>query len=75
MIFDSSFMGASQKSIDAAITTYLKGRLFYLKITIPTLRDISNPTNWNGYKFFSLTQKVLEIDGMVYNITKNLEIY
>ena len=52
-------------------TTHLKDGLFSLKIAIPTLRDISVPTNWNDYKFFSMTPKVLEIDMMVYNMTKN----
>ena len=69
MIFDH------KSSHDAAKTTHLKDGLFSWKITIPTLRDISVPTNWNDYKFFSMTQKVLEIDVMVYNMTKNPKIY
>ena len=44
-------------------------------MTISTLRGISVPTNWNGYKLFSMTQKVLGIDVMVYNMTKNPRIY
>ena len=64
-----------KSSHNAAKTTHLKDGLFSWKITIPTLRDISVPTNWNDYKFFSMTQKVLEIDVMVYNMTKNPKIY
>ena len=75
MIFDSFFMGASKSSHDTAITAHLKGGLFSWKITIPTLRDISVPTNWNDYKLFSMKQKVLEIDVMVSNMTKNAKIY
>ena len=55
--------------------THSKDGLFFWNITIHTLRDISVPTNWNDYKFFSMTQKVLEIDVMVYNMTKNPKIY
>ena len=43
-------------------------------MTIPTRRDISVPTNWNDYNFF-ITQNVLEIDVMVYNMTKKPKIY
>ena len=75
MIFDSFFIGASQSSHDAGITTHLKDRLFSWKITIPTLRDINVPTNWNDYKLFSMKQKVLEIDVMVSKMTKNPKIY
>ena len=64
-----------KSSHDAAKTTHLKDGLFSWKITIPTLRDISVPTNWNDNKFFSMTQKVLEIDVMVYNMTKNPKTY
>ena len=39
------------------------------------MRDISVPTNWNDYKFFSMTQKALEIDVNIYNMTKNPKIY
>ena len=60
---------------DAAKTTHLKDGLFSSKITIPTLRDISDPTNWNDYKFISMTEKVLEIDVMVYDMTKNPKTY
>ena len=73
MIFDSFFMTASQSSHDAAKTTHLKDGLFSWKITIPTLRDICVPTNWNYYKFFSMTQEVLEINVMV--MRKNPKIY
>ena len=61
-------------SHDAANTTHLKGGLFYWIIILPTLRDENVPTNWNDYKFFCVTQKVLEIDMMVYNMTKNEKI-
>ena len=64
-----------KSSHNVAKTTHLKDGLFSWKITIPTLRDISAPTNWNVYKFFSMTQEVLEIDVMVYNMTKNPKIY
>ena len=56
-------------------TTHLKDRLFSWKITIPTLRDISVPTNWNDYEFFFKTKKVLEIDVMICNMTKNPKTY
>ena len=59
---------------DATKTIHLKDELFSWKITISTLRDISVPTNWNDYKFFSMTQKFLEIDVMVCNMTKNTKI-
>ena len=39
------------------------------------MRDISVPTNWNDYKFVSMTQKVLKIDVMVYNMTKNPKLH
>ena len=57
-------------SHDTANTTHLKGGI----IILPTLRDVNVPTNWNDYKFFCVTQKVLEIDVMVYNMTKNEKI-
>ena len=60
---------------NAPKTTHLKDGLFSWKITIPTLWDISAPTNWNDYKLFSMTQNVLEIDVMAYNMTKNPKIY
>ena len=63
-----------KSSHDAAKTIHLKDELFSWKITISTLRDISVPTNWNDYKFFSMTQKFLEIDVMVCNMTKNTKI-
>ena len=69
MIFDH------KSSHDAAKTTHLKDGLFSWKITIPTLRDISVPTNWNEYKLFSMTQNFLEIDVMVYSMRKNPKIY
>ena len=75
MIFDSFIHGSISNSHDAVTTTHLKDALFSWKITIPTLRDISVPTNWNDYKLLSMTQKVLEIDMMVYNMTKNPKIY
>ena len=62
MIFYSFFIGAFKK-------------LFSWKITIPTLRDINVPMNWNDYKFFSMSQNVLKIDVMVYNMTKNPKMY
>ena len=68
-------MRASQKFPQCSKKTYLKDRLFCWKITIPTLRDISAPQNWNGYKFFSMTQKVLKIDVMINNMTENQKIY
>ena len=49
--------------------------IFLEKLPFPPLRDISFPTNRNEYKFFSITQKVLEIDVMVYDITKNPKTY
>ena len=60
---------------DAAKATHLKDGLFSCKITIPNLRDTSALTNWSDYKFFSMTQKVLEIEVIVHNMTKNPEIY
>ena len=53
--------GHLKSSHDAAKTTHLKDGLFPWKITILTLRDISVPTNWNNYKFFSMTQKVWKL--------------
>ena len=73
MNFDSFFMGASQKFPRCSKNKSFER--FSWKITIPTLRDIVVPTNWNDYRFFSMTQKVLEIDVMVYNMTKNPKIY
>ena len=68
------FSGEHLKSSHNAVkTTNLKDGLFSWKMTIPNLRDISVPTNWNGYKLFSMTQKVLEIDVIVYNMTKTLK--
>ena len=64
-----------KNSHDAAKRTHLKDELFFWKITIPTLRNISVPTNWNDFKVFSMTQKVLEIDVVVYNMTKYPKIY
>ena len=61
MIFDSFSWEHLKSFHDAAKTTHLKDRLFSWKITIPTLRDISVPTSWNNYKFFSMTQKFLEV--------------
>ena len=76
MIFDSFFTRASQKSQWCGKNnSFLKDGLFLWKKTIPTLRDISVPTNWNDYKFFSMTQKVLETDVMVYIMTKNPKKY
>ena len=64
-----------KSSHDFAKATHLKDELFSWKITIPTLRDISVPTNWNDYKFFSMIQKVLEIDVVVYNMANSPKIY
>ena len=64
-----------KSSHDAAKTAHLKNGLFSWKIISPTLRNISVPTNWNDYKFFSMTQTVLDIEVMVYNMTKNPKIY
>ena len=75
MIFYSFFIGASQKFPQFEKTTHLKDGLLSWKLTIPILREISVPTNWSVYKFFSVTQKVIEIDVMVYNMTKNPKIY
>ena len=75
MIFDSFFTGGSQNFQWCSKITHLKDGLFSWKITIPTLEDISVPTNWNNYKFFSMTQKFMEIIVMVYNKRKNPKIY
>ena len=48
---------------------------FLEKLPFHTLRDISVPKNVSDYKLFSVTQKVLEIDMIVYNMTKNPKIY
>ena len=60
MIFDSFFMGASQKLQRCSKNNSFKRWIISWKITIPNLRDISVPTNWNDYKFFSMAQKGLE---------------
>ena len=64
-----------KSSHDATKTTHLKDGLFSWKISIPTLRDICVTTKWNDYKFFSMTQKILEIDVMVYSMSSNPKIY
>ena len=60
-----------KSSHDAVKATPLNYGLLSWKIAIPTLWDINVPTNWNEYKFFSVTQKVLEIVVIVYSMTKN----
>ena len=62
-----------QRRVPAGV--HLKDELFSWKIAIPILRDISVPTNWNNYKFLSMTQKISEIHVMFYNMTKNPKIY
>ena len=68
------FYGSISK-VPAFSKVHLEDGLFSWKITIPSLRDNSVKTNWNDYKFFSMTRKVLEIDEMVYNMTKNPKMY
>ena len=64
-------MRASQKFARCSKTSSVKDELFCSKITIPTIRDISVPTNWNDYNFCPITQNTLEIDVIVYNMAKN----
>ena len=68
-----------KSSNEVAKTTHLKDGLFSWKSNIPALRDISVPTNWNEYKFFSMTQKILEIcdghDKESTNIHENFPTY
>ena len=75
MVFDSFFTGGSQNFQWCSKTIDLKDGLLSSKITIPTLGDISVPTNWNNYKFFSISQNVMEINVMVYNKRKNPKIF
>ena len=62
-----------QRRVPAGV--HLKDEKKKKKIAIPILRDISVPTNWNNYKFLSMTQKISEIHVMFYNMTKNPKIY
>ena len=57
MIFDSFLHLESSR--DAAKTTHLKDGLFSWKITIPTLRDNSVPTNWSDNKILFYDSKSL----------------
>ena len=72
MIFYSFFMEHLKSSHDFAKKNSFKRWIIFLK---HYYSHINVPTNWNDYKFFSMTWKVLETDVMVYNMTKNPETY
>ena len=68
-------MGAFQKFPRCSKKYSFKRWIIFPKNYHPTLSEISVPRNGNNYKFFSMTRNVLEIDVMVYNMTKNPKIY
>ena len=74
MIFDSFFMGASQKCPRFSKNNSIKRWDIFVK------NYHSHPKghqchNENDYNFFSITEPVLEIDLIVYNMTKSSKIY